>query len=204
MSTAGCGSDIKEGGKMKIKRIKWSARALFLMVEEKLKKDGLIPDDILDYSIAGSDSEMILSEEFDVIPRIVHGSNEGIYMDIILDAGNHPSAFSNREPYIRLGTFKTLQTDKDAYIKMSVLGAEVVYAVRVYVQENMDEFNWTGFDLTFYHGEKRMLKMWVLKYEQAMERAKTFIKKHDSGSYVKIRNNETEKEEAIRFTSMTA
>ena len=38
----------------------------------------------------------------------------------------------------------------------------------------------------------------------SMERAKTFIKKHDSGSYVKIRNNETEKEEAIRFTSMTA
>ena len=37
------------------KRKKWSARALFLMAEEKLKKDGLIPDELLDYSSAGSD-----------------------------------------------------------------------------------------------------------------------------------------------------
>ena len=188
---------------MKTKRKKWSARALFLMVKEALKKDGLMPDDILDYSIAGSDCEMILSEEFDVIPRIVHGSNEGIYMDIILDAGNGSGVFSSSEPYIRLGTFKTLQTDKNAYVKMSILGAEIVYAVHAYVRENMDEFNWTGFDLTFYHGEKKPFKMWVMDYERAIERAKTFVKKHDSGSYVKIRNNETEKEEVVHFTSIT-
>lgn len=187
---------------MKTKRKKWSARALFLMIKEKLKKDGLMPDDILDYSIAGSDSEMILSEEFNVIPRIVHGSNEGIYMDIILDAGEC-GVFSSSEPYIRLGTFKTLQTDKNAYVKMSILGAEIVYAVHAYVRENMDEFNWTGFDLTFYHGEKKPFKMWVMDYERAIERAKTFVKKHDSGSYVKIRNNETEKEEVVHSTSIT-
>ena len=161
------------------------------MIREKLKKDGLIPDDILDYSIAGSECEMILSEEFDVIPRIVHGSNEGIYMDIILDAENGSGVFSSPESYIRLGTFKTLQTDKNAYVKMSILGAEIVYAVHAYVRENMDEFNWTGFDLTFYHGEKKPFKIWVMEYERAIDRAKVLVEKHGPNSYAVVRNNET-------------
>ena len=49
------------------KRRKWNARELFIMVDEGLREKGLRPEKILDYSCAGSGSEMILSEEFDVV-----------------------------------------------------------------------------------------------------------------------------------------
>ena len=98
----------------KMKRKKWNARELFLMIYEKLEKEGLVPDNILDYSCAGSASELIQSEEFDIVPHIVHGASEGIYMDIRLEAGECARVFSTPKPELRLGTFKTLQTDKEA------------------------------------------------------------------------------------------
>ena len=70
----------------RLKRKKWNARELFLMIYEKLEKEGLVPENILDYSCAGSASELIQSEEFDIVPHIVHGASEGIYMDIRLEA----------------------------------------------------------------------------------------------------------------------
>lgn len=185
---------------MKKKRHKWNARELFLMLKESLKKEGLIPEDLLDYSCAGSDSELILSEEFDVIPRIVHGSNEGIYMDVMLDTGDETRVFSSHKPHLRLGTFKTLRTDKEAYIRMSVLGAEFVYALHTYVRENMDEFNWTGFDLTICHGEKILSKRWILDRGRAVACANVFIEEHGAGIYAVIRNNENDKEEVIGKT----
>ena len=105
------------------KRKKWNARELFFMIKEELEKEGLIPDDILDYSSAGSASELILAEEFDVVPHIVHGACEGIYMDIRLEAGECARVFSTPKPELRLGTFKTLQTDKEAYKKTAMMSS---------------------------------------------------------------------------------
>ena len=146
----------------KMKRKKWNARELFLMIYEKLEKEGLVPENILDYSCAGSASELIQSEEFDIVPHIVHGASEGIYMDIRLEAGECARVFSTPKPELRLGTFKTLQTDKEAYMKMSMLGAEFVYALYEYIDMHRDEFNWTGFDIMAFRNAGDIIgKMWT-------------------------------------------
>ena len=187
------------------KRKKWNARELFFMIKEELEKEGLIPDDILDYSSAGSASELILAEEFDVVPHIVHGACEGIYMDIRLEAGECARVFSTPKPELRLGTFKTLQTDKEAYKKMAMLGAEFVYALLEYIDKHRDEFNWTGFDITaFRNAGDTIGKMWTPSYKRAMEHARKLTSRPGVAAYVVIRNNETEKEEVIRRNEMTA
>ena len=187
---------------MKTKRKKWNARELFLMVEKVLKENGVYPEDLLDYSATGSGSEMILSEEFDIVPRIVHGANEGIYMNIMLETNDNARVFSSHKPSIRLGSYKTLSTDKDSYIKMATLGAEFVYALDKYVSSHIDEFNWTGYDMSLFNGEgKPAGKMWVFKHDRAVEQANRFLAEMDEGSYAVLRNNETEKEETIRGTA---
>lgn len=188
---------------MKEERRKWNARELFLMIEEELERKGLVPDDILDYSCAGSASELILSEEFDVVPHIVHGSNEGIYMEIRLEAGECTRVFSSPKPELRLGTYKTLQTDKDAYKTMAVLGAEFVYALHEYIDMHMDEFNWTGFDITVFRNAGETIgKMWTPSYKRAVEHARKLTGKCGAAAYAVIRNNQTEKEEVIRRSEM--
>lgn len=189
----------------RLKRKKWNARELFFMIKEELEKEGLIPDDILDYSSAGSASELILAEEFDVVPHIVHGACEGIYMDIRLEAGECARVFSTPKPELRLGTFKTLQTDKEAYKKMAMLGAEFVYALLEYIDKHKDEFNWTGFDITAFRNAGDIIgKMWTPSYKRALEHARKLTSRPGVAAYVVIRNNETEKEEVIRRNEMTA
>ena len=189
----------------KMKRKKWNARELFLMIYEKLEKEGLVPENILDYSCAGSASELIQSEEFDIVPHIVHGASEGIYMDIRLEAGECARVFSTPKPELRLGTFKTLQTDKEAYMKMSMLGAEFGYALYEYIDMHRDEFNWTGFDITAFRNAGDIIgKMWTPSYKRAMEHARKLTSRPSVAAYVVIRNNETEKEEVIRRNEMTA
>ena len=195
----------KEETKDKMKRKKWNARELFLMIYEKLEKEGLVPENILDYSCAGSASELIQSEEFDIVPHIVHGACEGIYMDIRLEAGECARVFSTPKPELRLGTFKTLQTDKEAYKKMAMLGAEFVYALLEYIDKHRDEFNWTGFDITaFRNAGDTIGKMWTPSYKRALEHARKLTSRPGVAAYVVIRNNETEKEEVIRRNEMTA
>jgi len=127
----------KEETMDRMKRKKWNVRELFLMVDEGLRKKGLRPEKILNYSCAGSGSEMILSEEFDIVPYIVHGSSEGIYLSMILETGDDALVFSSHKPRLNLGTYKTLYTDKDAYKKMAMLGNglqrnRVLVAIRIY------------------------------------------------------------------------
>ena len=189
----------------KMKRKKWNARELFLMIYEKLGKEGLVPDNILDYSCAGSVSELIQSEEFDIVPHIVHGASEGNYMDIRPEAGECARVFSTPKPELRLGTFKTLQTDKEAYKKMAMLGAEFVYALYEYIDMHRDEFNWTGFDITAFRNAGDIIgKMWTPSYKRAMEHARKLTSRPGAAAYVVIRNNQTEKEEVIRRSEMTA
>ena len=179
---------------MKTKRKKWNARELFLMVNELLRAEHVYPEDLLEYSSAGSGSEMILSEQFDIIPRVVHGQNEGIYMDILLVTNDNARVFSNHKPSIRLGTFKTLRTDKEAYVRMSTLGAEFVYALSEYVNNNMDEFNWVGFDLSIFRNDGVSCgEMTVYKRERAIERAQQFLAEMGAGAYAMIRDNMTGK-----------
>lgn len=195
----------KEETMDRTRRKKWNARELFLMTCEKLEKEGLVPENILDYSCAGSASELIQSEEFDIVPHIVHGSSEGIYMDIRLEAGECARVFSTPKPELRLGTFKTLQTDKEAYKKMAMLGAEFVYALYEYIDMHRDEFNWTGFDITaFRNAGDTIGKMWTPSYKRAMEHARKLTSRPGAAAYVVIRNNQTEKEEVIRRSEMTA
>lgn len=84
------------------KRKKWTSEALFHLVNKMLLEKGLLPQEILDYGCAGIRKAYILSEEFDIIPRVSFGGSEGIYLDIVLEAGHKPCVFSTTEEKIRL------------------------------------------------------------------------------------------------------
>ena len=182
------------------KRKKWTAEELFRLVDKTLMEKGLLPQEILDYGCAGIRKVFILSEEFEIIPRVSFGGSEGIYLDIVLEAGYKPCVFSTTEEKIRLGTYKTLSTDRESYRRMSLLGAEFVCELRDYVAGHMDEFNWTGFDVTLCRGEKPTpkVKYWVLSYDKAVMCVNRFIESDASISFAVIRNNATGHEETIQ------
>ena len=181
------------------KRKKWLAGDLFQMIDKILRDKNLLPQEILDYGCAGSRCEFILSEEFDVIPRVSFGGNEGIYLDIMLEAGDNTSVFSTGKGKICLGTYKTLLTDKERYKKMAVLGAEFVFELSDYVAKHMEDFNWTGYDLIiFRNGKKSRLKYWLFTHDKAVIKASRLLEKEEDISHVVIRDNKTGREETIR------
>ena len=179
---------------MKTKRKKFSAKQLFNLIDSMLEEKGLKPD-ILDYGLGGDASQMILSEEFDAVPRVTFGGSEGIYLDITLEGSER--TFSTGKDVLRLGTYKTLGTTKEDYIKMSLLGVEFVFALRDYVEQHMDEFNWTGYDISLFRDDENPAgKIWTLRSDRALEIANDFLAKYPDGLAV-IRDNETEAKEHV-------
>ena len=106
-----------------------------------------LPEGILDYAKPAPGRIPITGYNWDVWSSLRFGANEGIYLDIgaIFQPGNR---------IIRLGTFKTLQTDLDAMRKMGRLLADIVYMVRDFVNNNLDDFDWTGYEVRGIRNEK--------------------------------------------------
>lgn len=99
-----------------------------------------LPEGILDYAKPASGQIPITGYDWDVWSSLRFGKNEGIYLDI-------GAIFQPEHRIIHLGTFKTLQTDLDAMREMGRLLADIVYTVHELVNNNLDDFDWTGYEV---------------------------------------------------------
>lgn len=106
-----------------------------------------LPEGILDYAKPTPERIPITGYDWDVWSSLRFGANEGIYLDI-------GAAFQREHRIIPLGTFKTLQTDLDAMREMERLLADIVYTVHELVNNNLDDFDWTGYEVRGIRNEK--------------------------------------------------
>lgn len=125
---------------------------LFLIINEKLREKGLLPD-ILDYSLQANTLRIIDTYEWDTIGRITFGC-EGIYLDLYAEGVVEKGCPAER---VRLGVYKTLDESKDAYKTMGNLMAEFVFELRDFVNGNLAAFTWFGYDVKFFNENSKYL-----------------------------------------------
>ena len=92
-------------------------------------------DGLLDYSASVSESQdtYLTDYRFDVVPHIQFGSNEGVYLTLMLE-GSFDSTDSRKAV---LGTLKTLRTDLETCRLMGVLGGALMYHARQYIEQEI-------------------------------------------------------------------
>lgn len=93
--------------------------------------------DILDYHLSHEERE-ITTYDWDWGNNLDYGGNEGIYLDIY--------AQRRGERHL-IGTFKTLNEDKESMYTMARLLVDFVSEGRKFVNNNLDDFTWEGFNV---------------------------------------------------------
>lgn len=86
----------------------------------------------LEYTATHSAATKITSTSFDVVGNIRYGSNEGIIGYASMDG----RWSSEGESSLCIVTFKTLYTDKDAYINMGLIVTLFCYYANKFVEEH--------------------------------------------------------------------
>ena len=125
----------------------------------------------LDYFSPSYDDEReIKSECFDMYSITDFGSNEGIYTDFFIEYQG--------QKRIRIMTAKTLSTDKDAYVGMSVMGASVCFSFHKFAERNLDQFIWTGYNVSFKLGETERNYIWCYSMERVAINANEIRKEY--------------------------
>ena len=119
---------------------------LFDTVVEVLKEQGKLPD-ILDYHLHEHNIKELSDYQFGCTYKLDFGGSEGIYLDCYIE-GILDETENHRR--ISLGTFKTLQASEDAMAEMGKLAGHFSFALSKYVNSNIDDFSWKGFDVKFY------------------------------------------------------
>lgn len=134
---------------MKTRKKPFTTTELFNIINEQLKEKCVLPE-ILDYGLATREICNMLNYQFDIVGIVNFGSSEGIYLDVyadgIVDDSNTRKRFS-------LGTYKTLHEDLEAFKVMGALNAEFVFAARKFINDHLDDFEWSGFSVRFYKDE---------------------------------------------------
>ena len=97
-----------------------TAKEFFETVDKKVREKGMLMADLLEYGL-GTDDEEITSDDCHTTFLVDFGGSEGIYLDLFLNI------YDKREP-VRFGTYKTLETSKEVYDGMCLLGADCVFA----------------------------------------------------------------------------
>ena len=175
---------------MKTRKKPYMNEELFEVIVDILKKKNLLPD-ILDYHLAERhDSKEIRSYEWDTIGIINFGGSEGIYLDVYAQG-----EIGNNESKVRLGTFKTLNRSREDFYIMAKLQTDFVYETRDFVNDHIDDFEWTGYNVRFYKGDKRTIG-YTTGSKEGINR---LLKRHIESDfdYVVITDNATCKERTI-------
>lgn len=120
-----------------MRKTPYTNKELFEIIRDKVT----LPKEILDYAIPAQEEIRIESYEWNVWNSLNFGTNEGIYLDIGAEF-HHPS-----HRIVRFGTFKTLQTDLGAMREMGRLLADLVYTISDFVNNNLDDFEWSGYQV---------------------------------------------------------
>lgn len=173
-----------------MKKTLYTNQSLFNKIIELLKEKGLLLD-ILDYHLAEHKEMEIRSCEWDCTGDLRFGGSEGIYLDIYAE-GN----LGIGEPKVRLGVFKTLREDREAFRQMARLQADFIWETIDFVNNNLDDFTWTGYDVDFYHNGIKTTGYTT----PTMDSANNLMKRNLKYEWeeVIITNNETCKE--IKFS----
>lgn len=172
----------------KIKKTLFTNETLFNKILGILKEKNLLPD-ILDYSLAESyHVKEIKSYEWDTIGIVNFGGSEGIYLDVYAQGET-----GNGEEKVRLGTFKTLERSREAFYVMAKLQTDFVYETYDFVSDNMEDFEWTGYNINLYRDGKR-----ICGYSTAgKEGLKRILERHSDFEYAEITDNATCKETTL-------
>lgn len=147
-------------------------------IAEEKKLDYL---DRIDYLLASEKEEQMTSDDIDFRSDTHYGSNEGIYTDFHIACGK------NRR---HVFTAKTLGDSDEDYIKMHILAANICLIASDYIKKHNDEFNWTGFDVSYIKDGKTVPCWWCGKKENAIAKAEELKAK---GHKTIIRDNATRK-----------
>lgn len=102
--------------------------------------------------------------DWHVVSETDFGGSEGIYSGFYVRMQG--------EPLRRIATAKTLKEGDDAYVAMHEFAARVCLAIRHYVSDHEDEFNWTGYDVGYMEGDKRVTYMLAHEHDNALKYAR--------------------------------
>ena len=89
--------------------------------------------DFLDYGLTKNKERLLDTYHFDFVSSLARGGSEGVYLDIGVE-------FESGERFCII-TYKTLDTDKEAYQKMGKLLADFVFEATEFVNEYIDDFD---------------------------------------------------------------
>ena len=152
-----------------------------------LEEQGKLPD-ILDYGLTTHKSIPLKTCEFNLKNNLDYGGSEGIYLDLWIEyfEGDERSMHD-------LGTFKTLLESDEAMHIMAALLADFVIEEHAYVNDNLDDFTWTGADVYMLDEKGKRLKGGFSCgcMENALKRKDELLKKYPQ---VAVRDNATRME----------
>ena len=160
---------------------------------------------ILDYALATSNDFPIPSEEFRVNSHLDYGGSEGIYLDLYLkrhdDEAIRDKYLSGNSQGHHLGTFKTLENSQEAMRIMGTLLADFIVESTSYVNKNLDDFNWLGYDV--YPSDEKGENIGQWKYtcstvQRALDRKEELLEKHDFVTIVSNSDKERQTYSALQ------
>lgn len=168
----------------------YTTKELSNIIISQLKDDGKFPENILDYFLFPARPEEnipIMNYEWDNAFTLKYGGNEGIYLTLnikglILD--------NKTETYATLGTAKTLKTDDEAMRTMGVFMADYICYLTRFINNNINEFTWTGYTIIVIDSEKERSVVETSTIERAKQLVQRYLSSHDS---IKIQENATRK-----------
>ncbi len=141
---------------MKTRNKPYTSHELFHLINAELKEKGKLPS-FLDYGIAsGKEDRRILTHFWDVTFKVRFGGSEGIYLDMFLSGELDDSGTAGD---CLFGTYKTLNSDDESFRQMALLGAEFALETNQWLRGKLDDFIWTGYDISFQHCGKEKYRV---------------------------------------------
>lgn len=122
-----------------IRKEPYTVKDLYQAVKKKLYDDGNWPEEIVDYDLVDSENMKIIDSSFDIIPQVMYGADEGIYLDVYFSGSEFTYTSEER---IRFCRIKTLDRSREAMRSMSVLGADIVVDLTEFLNNNSENVNW--------------------------------------------------------------
>lgn len=110
---------------------------------DEIMKEIEVPD-FIDYASSTDKMTPLKYYEFEVHPKIMYGSSEGAYLDVIIEGRydeEQPSPYTN----LTIGVIKTLDSSDEAIYKLYKLASEIFIKANRFVYKNLDDFTWLGY-----------------------------------------------------------
>ncbi len=110
---------------------------------DEIMKEIEVPD-FIDYASSTDKMTPLKYYEFEVHPKIMYGSSEGAYLDVIIE-GRYDEEQTSPYTNLTIGVIKTLDSSDEAIYKLYKLAAEIFIKANRFVYKNLDDFTWLGY-----------------------------------------------------------